>query len=264
MSENQNRAFMYGESVFTTLRVVNGNACDWEMHFDRLRRGVEFVFGPFNDGDQWSSLLKNRLELIFEQGDRDRLLRIAIYREASRGLKRGSMISVMDLRLNAQSQLIEHSIGRLLTLRSAPAPVRPKWWPGYLKAGNYLEVILAQKVYLKPGDDDLLFVTADNLVCESSVANIFFVKGNKLLTPATGPMVLEGVMRKKVIDVANEFFDEVRVGELTLEQLKSADAVFGTNSVRGPFLLGRIDDSEFTYTTEFISTFERLRQRTLT
>ncbi len=49
--ESQNRAFMYGESVFTTMRMINGEMKDWSLHFDRMRRGDEFVYGPFTDGN---------------------------------------------------------------------------------------------------------------------------------------------------------------------------------------------------------------------
>ena len=58
-----------------------------------------------------------------------------------------------------------------------------------------------------------------------------------------------------------DFFDDVIESAPTSEQLKKADAVFGTNSVRGPFLIGRIDDKNIEYSHEFVEKFEKLKAR---
>jgi branched-subunit amino acid aminotransferase/4-amino-4-deoxychorismate lyase len=70
-------------------------------------------------------------------------------------------------------------------------------------------------------------------------------------------------MRKKVIKEAEYFFDDVQESETTIEQLYKADAVFGTNSVRGPFLIDKIDDFQIMYSQDFVSNFEALRKRVL-
>ena len=98
---------------------------------------------------------------------------------------------------------------------------------------------------------------------DSSVANIFVVRHNVLYPAPTGPQVLDGIMRKKVIKEAEYFFDDVQESETTIEQLYKADAVFGTNSVRGPFLIDKIDDFQIMYSQDFVSNFEALRKRVL-
>jgi 4-amino-4-deoxychorismate lyase len=256
-----NRAFMYGESVFTTLRVLNGIPQDWNLHFDRLRKGVEFMYGPFTDGDDWVTLFRNRVETKFSNLNGDKVLRITVYRDAVRGLLRGSLVSISDIKIHFLETPFtpERITGKPLKLRTCSVSMRPSWWPSYLKAGNYLETILSQKVYLKPEDDDLLFLSPDELVLESSVANIFIVRHDKLYTPPLGPNVLDGVMRKKVIQAAPDHFANVEESSTTREQLIKADAVFGSNSVRGLFLVDRIDDYEISYSQEFMDKFEKLK-----
>jgi 4-amino-4-deoxychorismate lyase len=254
---------MYGESVFTTMRMIDGVMKDWNLHFERMRRGVEFIYGPFTDGDEWIARLKNRMEGAFQDLSGDKVVRLTVYREQARGLIRTGLISVQDLKIHVNHSVFDSS--RLdekpLRLRSCGISKKPHWWPSYLKAGNYLETILAQKMYLKPGDDDLLFLAQNDTVLESSVANIFIVRHNKLYTAPVGPNVLEGVMRKKVCDVALEYFNDFEETETTMVQLLKADAVFGSNSVRGLFLVDRIDDYEITYKEDFIHKFEKLKDR---
>lgn len=262
MNESSNRAFMYGESVFTTMRMVEGTLADWDYHFERLRKGVEFLYGPFSDKD-WIPLLKNRLETRFQNESGDKVLRLTIYRDQERGLRYTGLASIMDLKVHVSSTPYDHSRidQRALKLRTCQALMRPHWWPSYLKAGNYLETIILQKRTLKAEDDDLLFLSKNDTVLESSVANIFVVRHNKLYTAPLGPLVLDGVMRRKVIENAKSYFDDFFEAETSMEQLLKADGVFGSNSVRGLFLVDRIDDYEIKYHPDFITKFELLRSK---
>ena len=262
MAEYQNRAFMYGESVFTTTRIVNGRLMDWEHHFERLRKGVEFVYGPFTDGDEWVAIFKNFLENKSHTDEGDKVIRFTVYREQVRGLMRSSLISITDLKIHVSTSVYERpQQQKSLKLRTCTVKERPDWWPSYLKAGSYLETILAQKICLKDDDDDLLFLSKEGTVLESSVANIFVVRHNKLYTAPVGPNVLDGIMRKKVIEVARNYFDDVIISGTDVDQLYKADAIFGSNSVRGLFLVDRVDNYELTYNQEFMMKFEQLRNR---
>lgn len=266
MSESINRAFMYGESVFTTMRMINNHISDWDFHFDRLKKGIEFVYGPFTDGNEWVLRLKNRLEERTEVESGDRVIRLTLYREQARGLISTGLISVNDLKINISATHYDPAMseGRMQKLRMCAAPMRPQWWPDFLKAGDYLETILAQKIFMKPGDDDVLFISPKNTILASSVSNIFVVRENKLYTAPTGPNVLAGIMRKKVIHEAPSFFAGFKESETTVEQLSKAEGVFGTNSIKGLFLVDRIDDYQFQYSQGFLTNFEALRKRVLT
>lgn len=263
MTDNNNRAFMYGESVFTTMRLLDGSLEDWELHFDRLQKGVEFIYGPFNDGDDWMHKLKNRLESKLLELSGDKIVRLSVYREQSRGLIRTGLISVTDLKIHLTQGPLDQSryVNKTIKLRTCPAPIRPHWWPSFLKAGNYLETILSQKMFMRPGDDDILFLSKDDTIFESSVANIFVVKNDKLYTAPLGPNVLDGVMRKKIINSYNQIFRDLDETETTMEQLFKADGVFGCNSVRGLFIVDRIDDHDIHYGEDFKIKFERLKNK---
>jgi branched-subunit amino acid aminotransferase/4-amino-4-deoxychorismate lyase len=264
VSEIINRAFMYGESVFTTMRMIDGHLCDWDYHFDRLKKSVDFVYGSFTEGDDWALLLKNHLLERCDLESGDQIIRLTIYREQVRGLIGHRPISINDLKISLSASKFEVSPDRKwLKLRTCASRNRPHWWPSFLKTSDYLETILAQKMNLKQGDDDVLFLSPQDTVLESSIANIFIVRHNILYTAPTGPNVLDGVMRDKVIKVAKEFFDDFKELETSAQQLFKADAIFGTNSIKGPFIIGSVDDIEIQYSEAFLSNFEALRKRVL-
>lgn len=255
---------MYGESVFATMRMSDSQVLDWDLHFDRLKRGVSFLFGPFSQGDHFAEDLRERLENCWQREQGDKVLRLTLFRDQERrGLIRSGHSSVSDLRLHLKASPWDpdRSNDQPMNLRTCAAPQRPDWWPGYLKAGNYLETILAQKLFLKPGDDDLLFLSPSDTVTESSVANIFIVKNNKLFTAPSGPMVLEGVMRKKVIQLHDEYFSDCMEDASTLDQLYRSDAVFATNSLRGLMLVGKVDDQEIQVSSDLREKLNAFKKR---
>jgi 4-amino-4-deoxychorismate lyase len=111
-----------------------------------------------------------------------------------------------------------------------------------------------------PDDDDILFLSCDDTVLESSVANIFVCRHDKLYTAPAGPHVLEGVMRKRVLEKAHEAFSSVSETPSGMKEMIKADGVFGTNCVRGLFLVSRIDDHEIIPSAEFLERFDKLKQ----
>src|SRR5947207_3362627 len=107
MIETMNRAFMYGESVFTTMRLKDGSLQDWDLHLDRLKRGVEFVYGPFTEGEEWSMQFQTRLEAKCALETGDKVIRVTVYREQARGLLRSGFISAADLRIHLSATPFE-------------------------------------------------------------------------------------------------------------------------------------------------------------
>lgn len=262
MNESVNRAFMYGESVFTTMLMVSGNVRDWELHFERLKKSVEFVYGPFKEGHDWHIFLRDRLENRIDTEEGDKVIRLTLYREQERGLHPHGLISILDLRLHVDISAYDPSRweDKRFHLKTVPATSRPSWWPSFLKSGNYLETILTQKKFMGPDHDDILFMSLDDTVLESSVSNIFICRKGMLFTAPPGPHVLEGVMRKRVLEKAPAVFTQVDERDLLRDEVVSADGVFGTNSVRGLFLISRIDDHEISTSPEFLERFEKLKR----
>lgn len=265
MNESSSRAFMYGESVFTTMKMVAGKVHHWDEHFDRLRKGIEFLYGPFAEVENWQALLKGQLEARLQSETGDKVLRLTVFQTQVRGLKQRGLNSVHELLVHLSATPLEHknSERKAMRLRTCPAIIRPDWWPSFLKAGNYLETIVCQRRFLKPEEDDLIFLSPDNKVLESSVANIFILRHNILYTAPPGPNVLEGVMRRKVLEVSKDVFADSVEAETSLEQLLKADAIFGSNSIRGVFLIDQINEHKISTTANVLAQFGILKNRVL-
>ena len=78
------------------------------------------------------------------------------------------------------------------------------------------------------GADEALFLNERGEVAEGSRTNVFIARGGKLLTPPLESGVLDGCLRRELIEQGR--CEEVR---LTPQDLEGADAVFLGNSLRG-------------------------------
>jgi len=235
--------------------MISGEVKDWDLHFDRLKRGADFIFGPIEDW-KWTPF-KLMLEEKLKKFSGTKALRVTIFAKGDSGL-RPMMVNVEELEVEILERPLpgDHSPRKLRTLHR---PGEPHFWPSFLKSGNYLETLLSQKYVMNPGDDDLLFCDETGVIQESSMANIFIVKGRDLFTPRLGPNVLEGIMRGKILEKAPLFFDKVFEENILWNDSFQADGVFLSNSLRGVFLVDRIDQFEISYSEDFLKLFQELK-----
>ena len=100
-----------------------------------------------------------------------------------------------------------------------------------LKVLNYLDAVLAVEEAARRGFDDALFLDTAGRVACASAANVFMVRGRTILTPPADA-VLPGVMRGLVLTVAGGLGYEAREAAFGYDEIRTADELFLSNSVR--------------------------------
>lgn len=79
------------------------------------------------------------------------------------------------------------------------------------------------------GYADVIFLNEKGQVTEGAISNIFMQRGDKLLTPPVSCGLLNGTCRREILSARRNVEERV----LTIEDLKQADVIYLTNSVRG-------------------------------
>ena len=110
----------------------------------------------------------------------------------------------------------------------------------YIKSINYIENIIEKNKAKEDGFKDVLFLNENGYLSETSCANIFIVKNDKIYTPKVSCGLLNGIIRMWVI----ENFPVIEK-ELRLDDLKNADEVFITNSLMGIMKVKKFEDIEY-------------------
>ncbi|KAH0916611.1 hypothetical protein HID58_031057 [Brassica napus] len=114
---------------------------------------------------------------------------------------------------------------------------------GAVKAiSNYGPVLDAMRSAKARGFSDVLYLDAETKknIEEVSAANIFLVKGNTIVTPATNGTILRGIIRESVIEIALDLGYKVEERVVPVEEMKEAEEVFCTGTAAGIASVGSI------------------------
>ncbi len=92
-------------------------------------------------------------------------------------------------------------------------------------AGNYANSILAKTESERMGFQEAIMHDPQGFVGECTGENLFVVRGDKIYTPSTAP-VLEGITRHSITTIANDLDYKVIEAPISRDQLYIADEVF--------------------------------------
>lgn len=228
------RGFLYGDSVYETMRTAGGHAVEMTRHLDRLRRsaagiGLEI---PFSD----AALRAAIAETHAATGNPDSYVRVMV--------TRGAGPLQLDPRVSASPVLVVLVQELKLptpTLYEAGLSVRivdvhkisARSLDPSLKTGNYLNSIQALRQAAASAAEDAIMCNAAGHVAEGATSNVFMVKAGRVITPSLATGLLEGITRALVIRLAGDLGIECSEGVVWPDQLRAADELFLTSSVRG-------------------------------
>lgn len=116
-------------------------------------------------------------------------------------------------------------------------------------AGHYINSIQAIKETDKSSYDEALLLDTDGYVAEGPVANIFFVKNRKLITPARGS-ILSGITRDTIIHLAKDLRLTIVERRIKPKEIKSFDEAFFTGTAIEILPIAKIDNYVFNKSLE--------------
>lgn len=237
------RGFLYGDTVFETLRTYRGVPFRLEAHLDRLEHSASVVGIPWPVPRQ---TLTSRLEgLLAKSGRETSAIRITLSRgEGDRGLApRGCdrpRLAILVTPFGGYPEAayrtgIETTV---VATRKVPAAcLDPS-----IKAGNYLSQIQARRELERAGLLEGIQRGVDGQLVSGIISNLFLVEGGRLLTPDLASGCLPGTTRALVLELAAERRIPVEETTLAPEWLASAEEVFFTNSLMECLPVALIDD----------------------
>ena len=223
---SQNRSFKWGDGLFETMKIFNGQLLLQQLHFERLFSGLQlFQIETTKDFTQ-EKLVDNIINLCNSNNCYfSGRIRLAAYRKDDNTA--GYLIEAIPLSATTNEW---QNTGQSLVLY----PYIKKSMDAFanIKSANFLPYVLAQRFALERGADDAIVLNADNHVCDSSKANIFLIKGKEIFTPALHQGCINGVMRRVIIEEVKKMGYRLHHDAVKEQQLIEADEVFLTNAIQ--------------------------------
>jgi len=220
------RAFNYGDGIFTTAKICHGKIEFLAQHMERLRASCKMFAIDFSQKSEIISEITSQAK-HYTQG----VIKIVISAgQGGRGYSRKGVgksnvvISIHDVPEHYEMWQQE---GIELGTASYQLGLNPMLKG--IKQLNRLEQVLIRAELDKRSEDDLVVTNIKGHVIEASAANIFWFKGEQLFTPNLDESGIFGIIRQEIIDINSA----VNIVSTDINSLEEATAMFICNSVMG-------------------------------
>lgn len=233
---HENRGLKYGDGLFETIRVVNGKIFFWEDHYLRLMASMRIM--------RMEIPMNFTMEFLEEQ---------ILNTVASNGLENdSSRIRLLVFRNNGGYYLPEtNDISYVIEVGELDSPffliekqdyvvelfkdfyINPDML-STLKSNNKAINVVGSIYAKENGYHNCLLLNNQKQVVEALNGNLFLVKGNTIKTPPKKDGCLNGIIRKKLIEIVGKL-ENYTLEEASISpfELQKADEMFITNAIIG-------------------------------
>lgn len=235
-SLENNRAFLYGDAVFETMKSLDGKILFLEDHYFRLMASMRILRMEIPMNFTLEFLEEEILKTIAANNDT-----ISSYR-----------IRITCFRAGVGKYLpTDRSIEYLITIEACKDVLYPIYEKHYeielykdfhvskhllstLKTTNRLINITAS-VFADENDyNNVLLINEDKNIVEAIQGNVFLIQGNQICTPPISDGCVNGILRKKIKALVDKW-EEMEWIERSISpfELQKADEIWITNVILG-------------------------------
>ena len=229
-----------GWGLFTTLRIVQGEAFAYERHWRRLEKDAALIRMPIPYAAP--RVRVNLQEVIRANGVTEGCARIYLVYNQVGFWRSDEPAPPVDLVIYT-APLPEYREPVRLAIREhgrhAASPLAG------VKSISWLPNVWSVAEAQKEGFDEVVLLNERGEVAECTAANIYMVKGDTILTPPLSSGCLEGVTRGTLFEIAADAGVAVKEQVLRPDDLYSADEVFISSTNRNVIGVGEIAGNQF-------------------
>jgi branched-chain amino acid aminotransferase len=235
--------YLFGDSIFETLRSYDGVLFRLDAHLDRLLDSARYMK---------MTLPASRAELsdlcyrtLARSGLSEAYLRVTVSRGVGeRGIdpERCLRPTLSIVAKEPPTYPADGYVAGIPTVVVGVRKVADEALSGRVKGGNFQNQILAKLELNQHGVIEGFLLNPQGFVVEGTVSNVFLVKHGALRTPSGACGCLEGITRNVVMEIASRQLGiPVEAGFLTRYDLYTADECFLTNTLMEVLPVSRVD-----------------------
>lgn len=252
-----NRAFLYGDAVFETVKIIDSKILFLEDHYFRLMASMRILRMEI-PMDFTMEFFENEIvsKVVSQNLQSSARARITVYRnDGGFYLPKDNNVSYEILVSKLEKPLYEIQ-NKLYEVDLYKDFYISKQLISTLKSTNKLINITGSIYAEENGLDNCLLINEDKNVVEALNGNIFMFKDGILSTPPIADGCLNGIMRKQIIALSKTFENIVfQENSISPFDLQKADELFITNVISGiqPITKYRKKDFETLFSDQLLT-----------
>lgn len=228
------RAFRYGDGIFETMLWKDGDIRFLDLHLERLQESLSMLH--FDDADQFNAFfIRSKVEELLRKNSmvgQQARVRLIVFRQGGGLYSPESNKAAYILQVDRKPETLrDKKTGLIIDIYTEYKKAYSEL--SKIKSNNALIYVMAGLFKKKNAFDEVLILNQSGNLCEALASNIFIYYDKVLYTPALSEGCIAGVMRRVVMDMAQEQGIEVVEAEIKPDIVKVADEIFCTNAVEG-------------------------------
>lgn len=232
---SSNRAFLYGDGVFETLKIVNNTILFLEDHYFRLMASMRIVRMKIPNNFTLEYLEAQILNLAKAQNcENSARVRFTVFRnDGGFYLPNTNSVSFQIQVFPLENALYSFSDANYEVDLYKDFFIS-KQLLSTIKTTNKM-INITGSIFAEENDlQNCILLNNDKNVVEALNGNLFMLLGTKLITPPISEGCLNGIMRKQILQIAKKI-ESVEVIEEVISpfDLQKADELFITNVISG-------------------------------
>jgi D-alanine transaminase len=226
----EDRGFVFGDGVYEVWRVVQGSLFETERHFQRLERGLSELRITRPREATLDRIEEIAARLLHENDltDGEATLYLEITRGAATRTHYFPAASTAPTVFLAVKRFVAPEELRAAGVRAITVP-DIRWLRCDIKTVQLLPNVLANEQAHASGAFDAIFVR-DDVVTESTHASVFGVLDGVLRTHPANNLVLPGITREVLLELARELGIPVREDAIPARDIPRLEELFLTGT----------------------------------
>ncbi|MEO6883175.1 MAG: aminotransferase class IV [Bacteroidia bacterium] len=230
---SENRAFRYGDAIFESIRMFDGNIPFIKKHFLRLKKSMK-ILQMLPKKNFSASYFEEQLKTLAQKNNfSNARFRLSIFRNDGGFYtpETNEISFLMEAFPLSENKFKLNSVGYKIGLFDEIQKINSSI--SSIKSANALLFVMASIYKTKHGLDECFILNDKKNISESITSNVFIVKNGKILTPSINEACVSGIMRDKLIEIAKKNKLIVLEKKISEQDILKADEVFLTNSING-------------------------------
>ncbi|MBS1761016.1 MAG: aminotransferase class IV [Bacteroidetes bacterium] len=228
-----NRGYRYGDGIFETMKVCDGQALLSELHFERMRNAfyvLQYQLPSFFTNEK---LTEEILQLCKNNNCIESArVRLSFFRGNGGLFEGGNDIEyIIECWPLPVKEYTLNEIGLVVDFFRNGKKSCDIF--SNLKSGNHLIYAMAAHDAKKNHLDDCLVQNVNDRIIDTAIANIFLIKNGQVFTPPLSEGCIAGVMRKYILQKAEIASLKILEVPISVEDILFADELFITNAIKG-------------------------------
>ena len=245
---DSNRGFLFGDSVFETIKVLDNKVLFLEDHYFRLMASMRIcrMEIPMNlTMEYFESQIINLIEVLTPS--KSFRVRFSVYRNAEGFyLPKSREVQFIITATPLENDLYKID-ERNYEVELYKDFYVSKQLLSSLKTNNKMLQVMGSIFANENGYNNCLVVNEDKNVVEALQSNLFMKTGNVVITPPVSDGCLNGVMRKQILEILKKIEGiEVKETSISPFDLQKADELFLTNVISGIQPITKYRKKEYT------------------